>query len=489
MKNLKFMLHTAAACAMAAVTVACSSDDETNNNTALTSETVTLTAYQPGSEPSTRLGFDSKGNAYWQTSDAIGVWSNGENKFKSFVIDTGAGTGTATFCGEVTGGVGTHVVYPYNENHSISDNTLNYYLPSTYTYTKVGQTVLTDKDGNNFLMPMLGTVANNEVTFKHLGGVICLKIDRMPAESGTVKVHSGIYVNQDKQTANKMSGTFTASLTDKTPEIKTTSYENIEDNNKENTVIFNYSGATKGQPGVFYLPLATGQYYLNVEVTGGERTSAPYSFLKTVERAKAYVVNITTDYTCTINNQSFVDLGLPSCLLWAANNIGASSSTEIGGYYAWGEVITKEKYSWEKYTLWDAEANAVTAYNNTDNKTVLEAANDAAYQIWGSDCRMPTADEFKELIDNCTWTWDDTNKGYTVTRKNSERNIFLPLTGVKENDAVGSNDTGCYWSSTRSSDNCNYAYILGFRKDNLIEVQSNNALRNVGRAIRPVADL
>ena len=101
---------------------------------------------------------------------------------------------------------------------------------------------------------------------------------------------------------------------------------------------------------------------------------------------------------------------------------------------------------------------------------------------------MPTAAEFQELIDNCTWTWDDTNKGYTVTRKNSERNIFLPLTGVKEKETVGSNDTGCYWSSTRSSDDCNYAYILGFRSD-LIKVESDNALRDVGCAIRPVADL
>ena len=486
MKNLKFMLHTAAACAMAAVTVACSSDDETNNNTALTSETVTLTAYQPGSEPSTRLGFDSKGNAYWQTSDAIGVWSNGENKFKSFALKTGAGEATATFSGEVTGGVGSYAVYPYNENHSISDNTLNYYLPASYTYTKVGQTVLTDKDGNNFLMPMLGTVANGEVTFKHIGGIVCIKIDKMPAESGTVKAYSTLYIHQGKSVSSRMCGSFTASLTDGTPEIKTTSYENIEGDDKENSVIFNYSGAEKGKPGVFYLPLATGQYYLNVIVTGGGRTSAAYSFLKTVERAKAYVVNVITDYSCKINNQSFVDLGLPSGLLWAENNIGASSSTDAGDYYAWGETETKDNYTWAKYTLWDTTNNTVTAYNNTDNKTVLATTHDAAYQNWGSSCRMPTATEFQELIDNCTWTYE-TDKGYTVKSKKNDRSIFLPLTGLKENETVGNPDTGYYWSSTRSSE-CNYAYILGFRSS-LIEVQSNGVLRDEGCAIRPVADL
>lgn len=42
-----------------------------------------------------------------------------------------------------------------------------------------------------------------------------------------------------------------------------------------------------------------------------------------------------------INGHQFVDLGLPSGLLWARTNVGASSSSDDGDYFAWGETKSK----------------------------------------------------------------------------------------------------------------------------------------------------
>ena len=46
----------------------------------------------------------------------------------------------------------------------------------------------------------------------------------------------------------------------------------------------------------------------------------------------------------------WVDLGLPSGLLWAKCNIGASQPEDYGNYYAWGEIQTKSEYSWYTYS-------------------------------------------------------------------------------------------------------------------------------------------
>ena len=56
------------------------------------------------------------------------------------------------------------------------------------------------------------------------------------------------------------------------------------------------------------------------------------------------------DGTYTIAGYTFVDLGLPSGLIWATKNLGATTETEYGYYYAWGETSTKTDYSWDTYT-------------------------------------------------------------------------------------------------------------------------------------------
>jgi hypothetical protein len=492
MKNFKFTLHTVAACAIAALAVACSSDDESGVKPTGVKETITLTAYQSNGEANTRLGFDNKGKAYWHSADKIGVWSNGESKFNAFDLSDGAGTATASFRGEVVDGAGDYAVYPYNENHKLSGTTLTYNLPSSYTYTSVDQTFFPEgNDGSSFGMPMWGTVTDdNTVSFKHLGGVVCIMIDKMPAASGTVKVTS----------RTKLCGSFSASLTNDTPEIKTSYAYSTSDQ----AVTFVYSGATVDTAGVFYLPVATGSYHLSIEVSGNKMSS---SFTTDVEmkRTRLQVVNVTTNYTTShessdgskmIHYRNFINLGLPSGLLWAEENIGATTAADDGNYYAWGETEpqTSNSYSWDSYK-YGSSSSDLTKYTSTDNKTVLENSDDAAYVNWGSLCRMPTQAEFAELCDttNCKWTWtsrtnssNDTINGYEVTSKKNGNSIFLPASGNRyESNLDYHGSYGYYWSSTLHSNYTNSACCISFRSDNF---GIYRGYRRYGRPVRPVAE-
>ena len=66
-----------------------------------------------------------------------------------------------------------------------------------------------------------------------------------------------------------------------------------------------------------------------------------------------------------INEHAFIDLGLPSGLLWADRNVGASSPLNGGDYFAWGETEPKETYSEANYKWWNG---SFSKYNSFDHK-------------------------------------------------------------------------------------------------------------------------
>lgn len=186
-----------------------------------------------------------------------------------------------------------------------------------------------------------------------------------------------------------------------------------------------------------------------------------------------------------INGHKFVDLGLPSGLLWAETNVGASTPYADGDYYAWGETETKSYYSWSTYK-W---SNSPTKYNYSDDKTKLEASDDVATVKWGKECRMPSRAEFQELYNKCDWTWKSSYngaRGYLVTGP-SGQTIFLPASGRRFNgDLNGHGSYGCYWSSSLSASNTDYAYYLDFYSD--LIGPSVSDYRYIGCSVRPVAE-
>lgn len=182
--------------------------------------------------------------------------------------------------------------------------------------------------------------------------------------------------------------------------------------------------------------------------------------VKDKQTQKMEIIEITVNnfLTCHDNyHPHLIDLGLPSGAKWACCNVGATKPEEYGDYFAWGETTPKEDYSWETYKWCDNVDNDLTKYCNdsnygyngfTDTKTELDLEDDAAYVNWGGDWRMPSWEQQKELLDNCTSELMQLNGVYgrKVTGPNGN-SIFLPMASwYWRTELESANYDGRYWS-------------------------------------------
>ena len=219
----------------------------------------------------------------------------------------------------------------------------------------------------------------------------------------------------------------------------------------------------------------------------------------TVNGGKTAVCTVTV----TPSTHAYVDLGLPSGLKWATCNLGASTPEGYGDYYAFGETDTYYSsqnpltwksgksggYHWSSYT-WCEAVNAydynMTKYNASDNKTVLDMADDAARANWGGTWRMLTEAEWNELLNNCTWTETTRNgvSGRLVTGTNGN-SIFLPAAGTRAGiNLLYPGSDGHYWSSSATTiPSTSYAKFMRFGYNNCTSGGRSN-----GRSVRPVMD-
>jgi len=156
-----------------------------------------------------------------------------------------------------------------------------------------------------------------------------------------------------------------------------------------------------------------------------------------------------------------VDLGLPSGTLWASYNLGASTPSEYGDLFAWGETEAKSVFEWStlKYCECGSSDEAVrfskyvldSEHGTVDGKTVLDPEDDAAAVNWGDGWRIPTDDEWAELIAHCSWEWTRMGgvEGLKLTGKN-DKCIFLPAAGhCLHGDTINqAGELGMYSAST-----------------------------------------
>ena len=233
-------------------------------------------------------------------------------------------------------------------------------------------------------------------------------------------------------------------------------------------------------------------------------SSTLYNFIVVAKVDDAEFVSTNGDFS-TIDppEPSLDDLGLS--VKWASCNLGASKTTEYGGYYQWAGTEdvsdtsiyldwshcpyhTSSSYSsgWTKY-------NTKSSYGTVDNKTVLESMDDAAAVVLGGKWRMPTDAEWSELrnTDNCSWTWTsiDGVNGYKVQSKKSgytDKWIFLPAAGYRDDGYylydVGSD--GDYWSSSLYTDGPHVAYGMSFVSGYF---DRRYGYRYFGLSVRPVS--
>lgn len=176
------------------------------------------------------------------------------------------------------------------------------------------------------------------------------------------------------------------------------------------------------------------------------------------------------------NGHGWVDLGLS--VLW--------STEAVDGYYYWMDIVN----------IMEHNICGKIGYNYRQEddleKRILAGKDTAAYK-WGHKWRMPTKEEFQELIEKCSWELvmiPSTNKHHLdkttlkalkVTGPNGNH-IYLPALGEANGSYIPdwtyrtwhpkiSNTGFKYWSSTKEINNDNtqtYVFkprIIGLSSD------------------------
>ena len=197
-----------------------------------------------------------------------------------------------------------------------------------------------------------------------------------------------------------------------------------------------------------------------------------------------------------------VDMGLS--VKWASFNLGASRPEEYGDYYAWGETETyygprtwregnEDGYAWTTYK-WRNGSNLIkyntsSSLGTVDNKTVLDPSDDAAHAALGGSWRMPTAEEFKELFEMCTYSWGSnySRKGLWLTSKKNGKELFFPMAGCYYETGHAAETQGLYWSSSLDPESPEHAFYIFLDSSAKSKgVTSDAYYRFAGFSIRPV---
>lgn len=164
----------------------------------------------------------------------------------------------------------------------------------------------------------------------------------------------------------------------------------------------------------------------------------------------------------------WVDLGLPSGIMWAGWNVGASAPEEYGGYFAWGETSEKSVYDLESYQHKEKYHYGYDPYDwywiYSDIGECISGTNyDVAAVRWGGGARMPTLKEIKEIANECYWEGGYVNgvKGVFAIGPNGN-SIFIPFAGGRGDSDLGREGLNGYlWSGTISKYYVDCAYCLG----------------------------
>lgn len=203
-----------------------------------------------------------------------------------------------------------------------------------------------------------------------------------------------------------------------------------------------------------------------------------------------------------------VDLGLSA--RWATINVGAVQPHDHGQLFGWADstgahrtfdnIVISYRPDPSGVETTTVDWHSVYFGGRSPLADISSTAFDIATYQWNANWRMPTRQEWQELVERCTWTIENTSDGTTVYRVTGPNgnSIILPMTGIRE--ASGSTSprdaTGCYWTSTllpaseqaamhyRSDVAC-AAWCVRFDPTNRPTLST--AIRCYGMAIRPVA--
>ena len=423
---------------------------------------------------------DGQGQIKWKAGDQIRIY-NGNGESAVFTLKEGANTtnGTFTYANEFDMVPPFTAVYPHTATMNDEDMVV-FEVPAVQNITETG----TFANGAN---PMLAYGTDDNLYFKNLCGGLGVRL------YGDAHVSSITVMGIEGE---KLNGQFEVDGEDTELEA----YPCGEGGN--NLVTLTCDVTLTDEVSDFYAVLPVGVLYhgVIVEIYDGEtlvgQIPFPESHAAQVERntIKSFQpVEVTVGGG---DEHEYVDLGLPSGLLWATCNVGADTPEGYGDYFAWGETQPKSVYTWGTYQYCNGSSHTLTKYCNdasygyegfTDDLTTLLPEDDAATANWGNGWRMPTKEEFQELYNNTTVTW--TQQGgvngrlFTATNGNS---LFLPAAGFRVGGVLRDvGYYGYYWSSSLYTGNLVAASGLYFYSGNC-DVYGGG--RYEGDPVRPVRE-
>ena len=374
-----------------------------------------------------------------------------------------------------------------NVSGETGDSPFRAYYPSTLTTDGVHVTlpaVQTTADGSLTQFPMYAQSNDNNLAFRNLCGVLKLHLTKAGVSVSSIEVSTNTPIN----------GQYTLRYTG-VPVI------DYESNGTNSTVLECENPQPIANGKDFYIYLPHGNYTeMTFTITASDGSvCTKYSKANVaiyITRSQYTTINLgENDLEFFADPGDWVDLGLPSGLLWATRNVGATSPEDYGDYFAWGETTPKEVYTWNTYIHCIGGYNQLTKYCNdssfgfddfTDSLTILQPGDDAATANYGG--RTPTNWEWQELMNN-TESIRTTRNGvngllFTGTNGNS---LFLPDAGYRRNSSLYlAGDWGIYWSSSLHTDysdylawNSNFSFYSGY-----MEVDRSN--RYYGLSVRAV---
>ena len=188
-----------------------------------------------------------------------------------------------------------------------------------------------------------------------------------------------------------------------------------------------------------------------------------------------------------------IDLGLPSGTKWACCNVGATTPENYGGYYCWGELEEKAVYNEVTYQYSTGEDTDKDGWYDSNRQyknigsDIAGTDFDIVHVKWGGSWVMPSLDQMKELLNNCSSTWT-TFKGVSGRKFIGKNNgtIFLPAAGYREGNILDYDGSdGYYWLSTQHP---SYSYFASYLFLDSSQARCDDSyFRSLGQSVRPVS--
>ena len=123
------------------------------------------------------------------------------------------------------------------------------------------------------------------------------------------------------------------------------------------------------------------------------------------------------------DEEEMADLGLS--VKWSTHNLGASSPTDFGQYYFWGDTVgIRRPINDDEIVPYSGQ---YAEFESRLQNHIAKTRYDAAYQLQGKNWRMPTVADFRELMNKCSCVRIYVNDvcGFLFTGPNGNT-LFLP---------------------------------------------------------------